>query len=96
MSESQHIQLHAVVHGRVQGVGFRDATQRRATDLGLTGWVCNRADSTVEVVAEGDQPTLERFLTFLNLGPSVAQVTKVESEWLPATNQFDDFTIRRS
>ena len=53
MSEPQHVQLHAVVHGRVHGVGFRDATRRRAADLGLTGWVCNRADNTVEVVAEG-------------------------------------------
>ena len=86
--------LHAVVHGRVQGVGFRDATRRRASDLGLTGWVCNRADSTVEVVAEGDRATLERFLTFLNLGPSAAQVTKVASEWLPSSGEFADFGVR--
>lgn len=94
MSDPQHIQLHAVVHGRVHGVGFRDATRRRAADLSLTGWVCNRADSTVEVVAEGDRATLERFLTFLNLGPSAAHVIEVESAWLAASGRFNDFTIR--
>ncbi|MEP7293382.1 MAG: acylphosphatase [Chloroflexota bacterium] len=94
MPELNREQLHAVVYGRVQQVGFRDATRRRAADLGLMGWVCNRADSTVEVVAEGDRATLERFLTFLNLGPSAAQVVKVESEWLPATGNFADFAVR--
>ncbi len=86
--------LHAIVQGRVQGVGFRFATQRRATDLGLTGWVCNRADHTVEVVAEGDHATLERFLTFLNLGPSAAQVAGVASQWLPSSGEFADFSVR--
>jgi acylphosphatase len=94
MSELDHEQLHAVVHGRVQGVNFRASTWQRATDLSLMGWVCNRADSTVEVVAEGDRETLERFLTFLNLGPSAAQVTHVETEWLPATGEFSDFSVR--
>lgn len=94
MPSSQQVQLHAVVHGRVHGVGFRDATRRRAADLGLAGWVCNRADNTVEVVAEGDRATLERFLTFLNLGPSAAHVTEVESAWLAASGKFNDFTIR--
>lgn len=94
MSELDPQQLHAVVHGRVQGVNFRASTWQRATDLGLVGWVCNRADSTVEVVAEGDRETLDRFLTFLNLGPSAAQVTNVESEWLPATGGFADFSVR--
>lgn len=94
MSGSQQVQLHAIVHGRVHGVGFRDATRRRAADLGLTGWVCNRADNTVEVVAEGDRATLERFLTFLNLGPGPAQVTEVESAWLAVSGKFRDFTIR--
>lgn len=87
-------QLHAVVHGRVQGVNFRGTTWQRATNLGLTGWVRNCADSTVEVVAEGERETLERFLTYLNIGPSAAQVTQVESEWLPATGGFKDFSVR--
>ncbi len=94
MPENTRQQLHAVVHGRVQGVSFRAATWQRATDLGVTGWVCNRADSTVEVVAEGEREMLERFLTFLKLGPSAAQVTTVETEWLPAVGAFKDFSVR--
>ncbi|HVU14044.1 MAG TPA: acylphosphatase [Phototrophicaceae bacterium] len=87
-------QLHAIVHGRVQGVGFRDATQRRALELGLTGWVRNRADETVEVTAEGERDVLERFLAFLNRGPVSARVSAVEARWLTASGRFHDFTIR--
>lgn len=94
MTQSDFQQLHAVVHGRVQGVGFRASTQRRAADLGLTGWVRNCADNTVEVRAEGDHEMLERFLIFLKTGPSAAQVSSVEAEWLPATGRFGSFNVR--
>jgi acylphosphatase len=93
MAESERHQLHAIVHGRVQGVGFRDFTQRRAEELGLTGWVRNQPDGTVEAVAEGDRATLERFLALLNRGPNAARVVRVETDWRAATHQFDDFHI---
>ena len=79
MTESNQQQLRAVVHGRVQGVGFRDATQHRAVELGLTGWVRNQSDGTVETLAEGERDVLERFLAFLQRGPNAAHVTRVES-----------------
>ena len=94
MTQSEQQQLHAIVHGRVQGVGFRDFTQRRADELGLAGWVRNRADGTVEVTAEGDRATLERLLAFLNRGPSSARVTQIETDWRAATDAFDHFGIR--
>ncbi len=94
MSESNQKKLHAVVHGRVQGVGFRDATVRMAQSLGVTGWVQNRPDSTVETVAVGDKATLERFLAFLNEGPAFARVEWVDVDWFTTTEAFSSFGMR--
>ena len=85
--------MHVTVRGRVQGVGFRFQTQQAAEEFGLTGWVANRSDRSVEVVAEGPRATLDRFLTFLKRGPSMAQVTNLQHEYLPATREFDEFRI---
>ena len=87
-------QLHAIVHGRVQGVNFRATTQQQARLLGLKGWVSNRIDGTVEVVAEGPKPNLGRFLEFLHNGPRAASVTHVESTWQDYTGDFDRFQVR--
>jgi len=94
MTQSELHQLHAIVHGRVQGVGFRDFTQSCAVDLGLTGWVRNQSDGTVEVTAEGDLAALETLLGFLNRGPTSARVTRVVAEWRDATGAFDHFGVR--
>jgi len=66
------------VCGRVQGVGFRDATQRRARELGVTGWVRNAPGGAVLVHAEGPDAAVEALLAFLREGPSVARVSAVE------------------
>ena len=58
--------LHATVNGRVQGVGFRQATQKQALTLGLVGWVANQTDGSVEVVAEGPRPQLQRLVGWLH------------------------------
>lgn len=71
------------VHGRVQGVGFRAATQRKAAGLGLEGWVRNCGDGSVEGVAGGPANLLETFRQWLAQGPPSAQVTSVE--WQAAT-----------
>jgi acylphosphatase len=89
-------QLHAIVHGRVQGVGFRNATQTRAEGFGLTGWVRNRSDGTVEVLAEGPRTRLQDFLEWLERGPVGAHVTRVEIEWLDRSQDLHDFEIRFS
>lgn len=86
--------LHAIVHGRVQGVNFRFYTQRRAADLGLTGYVRNLWDGTVEVVAEGPRPDVEELLAFLRVGPRAAFVTEVEDRWPTPTTGFDRFEVR--
>jgi acylphosphatase len=86
--------LHARIFGRVQGVNFRFYTQREAIALGLTGWVANRHDDSVEVVAEGPRAALQRLLTFLHRGPPSALVEQVQAEWLDATGEFDRFRVR--
>jgi acylphosphatase len=86
-------QLHAIMHGRVQGVSFRYYTVRQATALGLTGWVGNLPDGTVETVAEGTRQQLESLLEWLHHGPSGAHVESVNAKWRPATGQFRDFSV---
>jgi acylphosphatase len=86
--------LRAIVDGRVQGVNFRYYTQRRATELGLTGFVRNLWDGTVEAVAEGPRPGLEELLAFLRVGPRSAYVTQVNTEWLAPTGEFHRFEVR--
>lgn len=86
--------LHAIVHGRVQGVSFRYYTQRRARELGLTGYVRNVWDGTVEVVAEGPRMELEELLAFLRAGPRAAFVTQVDIRWPTPASDFDRFEVR--
>ncbi len=85
--------LHAIVHGRVQGVSFRFYTRDEADALGLTGWVANRDDGSVEVTAEGPRSALDRLVEWLHRGPPAARVTAVQVDFLPPTHQFDRFTI---
>ncbi|MBI5931018.1 MAG: acylphosphatase [Chloroflexi bacterium] len=90
----EHQQLHAVVCGRVQGVSFRYYTEQRANELGLVGWVRNRGDGSVEVVAEGSPEQLRIFEEFLNHGPTSARVEGVEKEYWSATGEFTRFRIK--
>lgn len=69
---------HLFAHGRVQGVGYRAACADRATALGLAGWVRNRTDGTVEVVAQGPLDKLEALRAWMASGPPAAQVSRVE------------------
>lgn len=96
MEEQVHrpIRLRAVIQGRVQGVAFRHHTRRRASELGLTGYVRNRWDRTVEVVAEGQRDDLDQFLGFLQVGPPAATVLDVDFHWEPSTGQYDRFEVR--
>jgi acylphosphatase len=67
-----------VVHGRVQGVFFRDTCERTATGLGVAGWVRNRSDGTVEVVAEGERAAVDRLLAWCREGPPRARVDRLD------------------
>jgi len=90
----EKVQLHAIVHGRVQGVSFRYYTTLRAVDSGIVGWVQNLPDGTIEVTAEGTRQQLDSFADFLRQGPSGARVSSVDMDWRLPTEDFSDFVIR--
>ena len=92
--ENERIRLHAIVAGHVQGVCFRAFVERNAWQLGVTGWVRNRWDGTVEVIAEGKRTSLDHLLTALRRGPSASNVTEVKPQWRSATGEFSRFSVR--
>jgi acylphosphatase len=85
--------LHGVIHGDVQGVGFRYFLIRAAQPLGLRGWVRNRDDGAVEFVAEGSRQDLDQFLRAARQGPRMARVTRVDAQWQPASGGLDSFDL---
>jgi len=72
--------IHVIISGRVQGVGYRYWTRSQATELGLTGWVRNRRDGTVEAVFAGDLGNIDEMLRRCGDGPPAAAVSGVTSE----------------
>jgi acylphosphatase len=95
MSQStSQARVHAVVHGYVQGVNFRYYTMRTARRLGLSGWVANRRDGTVETTAEGRRSDLNDFVDFLHRGSPSASVQGVDFEWESPRGEFSGFTVR--
>lgn len=86
--------FHAVVRGRVQGVSFRYYTQARARQLGISGWVKNLPDGSVEVMAAGDRASLNALLDFLRVGPRSARVADLSVEWRTPPETFRDFDVR--
>jgi acylphosphatase len=89
-----HARVHAVVHGYVQGVNFRYYATRAARGLGLSGWIANRRDGTVETIAEGMRSDLDEFLDFLHRGSPSALVQGVDIEWDSPTGEFSGFRVR--
>lgn len=88
------LRFRIVVSGLVQGVGFRFFVARTARAYGLTGWVKNRADGTVEVEAEGEKSVLHAFMKELRIGPPSSRVSGVDVEDLPPGEGYDDFDVR--
>ena len=86
-------QVHLRVFGRVQGVFFRASTQREAKRLGLTGWVRTRNESSVEVVAEGEETGIKDLIAWAQRGPSAARVDRVDVRWRSFGGEFFDFRI---
>lgn len=85
--------VHLVVLGRVQGVAFRARAVSEATRLGLSGWVRNRMDGTVEARAEGDTGAVEAFVAWCHRGPPAAQVEGVRVTRVPATGLDRGFQV---
>jgi acylphosphatase len=85
--------LKVLIRGDVQGVGFRYFLTGAAQPLGLRGWVRNRRDGSVEVVAEGRRADLDELLKAARRGPRLALVTSVDVEWLPASGGLEPFGL---
>jgi acylphosphatase len=76
--DSDRVRRRAVVHGRVQGVFFRDSVRQRAQEAGVGGWARNCSDGSVEAVLEGPPDAVDRVLRFIQTGPRQADVERVE------------------
>ncbi|KPU63397.1 acylphosphatase [Thermococcus sp. MV5] len=75
------VRAHLRIYGRVQGVGFRWSMQREARKLGVSGWVRNLPNGSVEAVIEGERERVEALIGWAHQGPSWARVTRVEVSW---------------
>ncbi len=93
MADPEGRAFRANVHGRVQGVGFRWSAIRQAKTLRLRGTVANRADGSVEVIAEGASKELALFIAWLEKGPPGSHVSRVDLEWIAPTGSYEEFTV---
>ena len=84
---------HILIHGRVQGVFFRAKAQQKAQELGLTGWVRNNSDGSVELVAEGEDVKVDSMVEWCHEGPSRAVVRHVSVDMEPHSGEFSEFRI---
>ena len=97
MPENEIIRIHVWVTGRVQGVGFRAHVEYHARQVGgITGWVRNVGYDIVEVIAEGERSSVERFAKLVKQGPAGAHVNESRLEDETPTGEFSDFSVRRS
>jgi len=94
-SPGKKSRAHLQIRGRVQGVYYRASMAREAQNLGLTGWVTNCDDGSVEAVAEGARSAIESLIDWCRQGPPGARVDKVEVSWQASERGFFGFIIRR-
>ena len=92
--QSENKQLHIIVSGWVQGVGFRYFTQSRAVALGIKGYVRNLRNGQVEIVAEGQESDLKSFIGYLRQGPPSARVTGLKVTEHPYSGRYRNFRVR--
>lgn len=89
----KHVRAHVIVSGRVQGVFFRAETQRAAQGFGVTGWVRNRPEGTVEALFEGEAEAVDKALAWCHTGSPMARVTDVQVRREQFAGEFDAFNI---
>jgi acylphosphatase len=96
MEHSQdQVRVYLKIEGRVQGVYFRASAVQEARRRGLTGWVMNCLDGSVEAVAEGPRVRIEDWIAWCRQGPPGARVERVRLEWQECANEFQGFRIKR-
>ena len=87
------IRAHIVVRGKVQGVYFRQNAQRICNEYGVTGWVLNVDDGSVEAILEGDKNSVEYAISWFRVGPPDAHVEKIELSYDRYSGEFEGFKI---
>lgn len=87
-------EIDAVVSGKVQGVGFREFVVRHASALWLSGFVENRGQGELHVVAQGSEEKLKKLIEYLHKGPFLARVRDVSVDWKEPTGQFSGFSVQ--
>jgi acylphosphatase len=90
------IRARLIIEGKVQGVWFRESTRREAEHLGVFGWVMNRPDGKVEVLAEGPEEKVRRLIAWCHHGPPAARVHKVREYEEAWSGEFDSFDVAYS
>ncbi|MEE9464985.1 MAG: acylphosphatase [Candidatus Neomarinimicrobiota bacterium] len=85
--------LRIIVSGRVQGVGFRWATQKTAQQLGVNGYVRNLPSGDVEIVIEGDEVSVERMISWARQGPAFARVDNLKMDEIPGPAEYTGFRV---
>ena len=87
------VRAHVFVSGDVQGVFFRRTAKAEAEKLGVVGWIRNRNDGSVEVVAQGEKDKVDKFIEWCKKGPPFAKVENMEVEWRKNIEDFEEFEI---
>lgn len=87
------IRVRLIIEGRVQGVWFRESTRKEAERLGVRGWVRNRREGTVEVVAEGPEDSVRKLVAWCHHGPPSARVMRVHETEEPFQGEFSSFGV---
>ena len=92
-SEGQYVRAHVLVSGRVQGVNYRWYTQRKAQELGLTGWVRNLGDGRVEAIFEGEEKAVRSAADWCQIGAPSARGDRIEVRYEEPTGEYSRFRI---
>ena len=87
-------QILLTISGEVQGRGYRYGVRQEAKKRGLTGYVHNLPDGSVELMTEGEEQDLKDFLAWCYTGVGSAMVQRIDIRWSEATSEFSDFLIR--
>jgi len=87
------LQARVLIHGIVQGVGFRHSLWRKAREKNLSGWVCNNPDGSVEALFQGDHDSIRSVVDWCRNGPIFARVGRVDVFWEEMKESFESFEI---
>lgn len=87
-------QYEIIVSGRVQGVGYRYFVHQKAIEMGLNGWVRNHVDGSVIVMVQGEDPVINTFIDFLQIGPVRARVDRITKIKMDILSEFDSFRVK--